>query len=109
METGSKLTKQQSYWRDQVKHCETSGQSMTNYAKQYDLNVKKFYNWKSRLLKLGLLNTEATEELSFQPVKLISPTVTQCRIYLITGDKIDWPIGGSPKNLSQILTALRDV
>ena len=55
------LTPKQRFWFDHVERCEQSTLSMTAYAAEHDLDLKRFYNWKSLLAKRGVLKTRTVE------------------------------------------------
>ena len=87
---------------------------MTAYAKHNDLNLKKFYNWRSRLRKLGIFDQEKQIETQqhiedpFQQVKIEAVTsMTNCRIHLPNGIIVECPIEAGM--LSGILSQLKEV
>ena len=65
------LTDTQRYWRDHLKRCAQSKQSMAEYAKAHDLTITKLYYWSKRLRALGHLPAQPSS-VTFTPVKMIS-------------------------------------
>ncbi|MGH8651535.1 MAG: IS66 family insertion sequence element accessory protein TnpA, partial [Gammaproteobacteria bacterium] len=43
-------------WLDHIRACEAAGQTMVEYARARGLNLKGFYNAKTRLIKRGVLS-----------------------------------------------------
>jgi hypothetical protein len=49
------LTQKERYWLDHIQQAQTRNQSLTEYAEAYSLNLKCFYNYRSKLRKKGFL------------------------------------------------------
>lgn len=65
------LTEKQQYWLSHIQSCEQAGSSMADYARQHELDMKRFYNWKWLLAKRELLDVEV-ESVSFARVEIKS-------------------------------------
>jgi hypothetical protein len=68
----------QQYWLEHSRAAEQSELSLTDYAKQQQLNVGVFYSWRSRLRKEGLLHRVEQKRTAFikvtlQPLSAPSP------------------------------------
>jgi|TARA_B110000483_G_scaffold198246_1_gene237339 hypothetical protein len=48
------ITAKQRDWLRHIKATEAEGVSLSRYAEGHDLNIKSLYQWKSKLIKLGL-------------------------------------------------------
>lgn len=68
-----KITPKQRYWLDHVKRADNSGLRYTTYARQENINHNALYNWKSILIKKGLL---ASAPSKASPFVDITPSVT---------------------------------
>ena len=49
------LTQQERYWLGHIQQAQVSNQSLTQYAQAHALNLKGFYNYRSKLRKKGFL------------------------------------------------------
>ena len=50
------LTEQERYWLGHIQQAQVSNQSLTQYAQAHALNLKGFYNYRSKLRKKGFLD-----------------------------------------------------
>lgn len=66
----SALTPKQQYWTEQLDQFHRSGLSLTEFAKEQNIPVQKFYQWRNILKKKTTTRTESTE---VQFTELISP------------------------------------
>lgn len=51
----TKITEKQRYWLNHFQAAETSGTSLTGYARQHELDPKLFHSWVHQLRKRGLI------------------------------------------------------
>ncbi|MCX2803400.1 IS66 family insertion sequence element accessory protein TnpA [Microbulbifer thermotolerans] len=73
-----KITKKQKYWLDHYQAAKSSGKSLAAYAREHQLDAKRFHNWVYLLRKRGLIpGSESTKSSGrFVPVKPIGAAVT---------------------------------
>ena len=55
---GNTLSDKQRGWLAHVEACASAGGSMKVYAEHHGLNLQRFYFWKGRLKKSGLVDTK---------------------------------------------------
>jgi hypothetical protein len=89
-------------WRDHVRACEASGQTMAEYAKAHGLPVKAFYDGRTRLIKRGVLRAKANGG-AFQRVRVVSQVVgpLDCRVHLPNGIWVE--LGVEERLLGRVL------
>jgi hypothetical protein len=106
-ELPSRLTDKQRYWLDHIKSCEASGQTMVAYATEQGFDLKRFYNWKMRLRRLGVLPA-SRGPVAFKPVRVIASQDPgkECRIALPNGIDLQVTAGCDPRWLASIVKAL---
>ena len=63
------LTEKQKYWLSHIHACERADIPMADYARQHQLDKKRFYNWKWLLANRGLLAADVSS-VTFTQVKL---------------------------------------
>ena len=120
------LTKKQRFWLSHLRACEESGQSKVSYAAAHGLKPKYLYNWKTRLIQVGILpdalatsvgkpsrtpnpirkpQRAKTAGLSFTAVRVAGVTETGIRIHFPNGILLE--IGASTESIpSQQLLSL---
>lgn len=113
------LTKKQQFWLSHLRACEKSGQSKVSYAAAHGLKPKYLYNWKARLIQVGILpealatsvekpslvpdlirkpQRAKTAGLSFAAVRVAGVTETGIRIHFPNGILLE--IGASSESIS---------
>ncbi len=68
--TAKKLTDKQQYWLAHLQRCQELGQSLSDYAKAHELDLKALYNWKWMLSQRGMTRGAATTSALFSQVKV---------------------------------------
>ena len=91
MSTESKLTERQQFWLDHLRKSRRSKQSLKAYAERHGLDVRLFYEAKSRLKRKGALAGMSMGSPRFVRVE---PTVEQpmpavCRVHLRNGTVVE--------------------
>jgi hypothetical protein len=101
------VTETQRYWRDHLKRCAQSKQTMVEYAKAHNLKVTKLYYWSKRLRALGRLPA-ASSSVTFTPVKLISPaqSVPRFRVRFANGAIMEFDSAVQGAALEELLSVL---
>lgn len=101
------LTEKQRYWLGRVKRCEAAGQSMVAYAREQSLDLKQFYNWKTRLTQLGVI-AKPSQPATFNRVLVRSDrdSDTSCTIEFPSGTRLVVAPGCDPVWLSSLVKAL---
>ena len=75
---GRELTDTQRIWLTHVEACAAGGGSMKAYAEEHRLDLQRFYLWKGRLKKLGLVAgrpDQATARLQALPLEAPSCSI----------------------------------
>ena len=67
---GNTLSDRQRGWLVHVEACASGGGSMKVYAEHHGLNLQRFYFWKGRLKKSGLVDTKQ-EQISPRPLRVL--------------------------------------
>ena len=81
------ITSKQQQWLRHVKAADTGDCSLTDYAFRHDLSVKTLYQWKTKLIKLGLY----TPAFGFVPVhRLPNESPQACKVTLSNGTSIEF-------------------
>ncbi|MGH9991251.1 MAG: IS66 family insertion sequence element accessory protein TnpA [Nitrososphaera sp.] len=68
------LSEESRKWLDHIRACEAAGQTMVEYARVRGLNLKGFYNAKTRLIKRGVLGLKPSAGI-FRRVPVVSAGV----------------------------------
>lgn len=78
-------------WLDHIRACETAGQTMVEYARARGLNLKGFYNAKTRLIKRGVLGLKPSAGI-FRRVPVVSAGVGSfgSRVHLPNGVVVEF-------------------
>ncbi|MGH8602129.1 MAG: IS66 family insertion sequence element accessory protein TnpA [Gammaproteobacteria bacterium] len=83
------LSKESRKWLDHIRACEAAGQTMVEYARMQGLNLKGFYNTKTRLLKRGVLSLTPSAGV-FRRVPVVSAGVGSSRVHLPNGVVVEF-------------------
>ena len=122
---GRGLTDKQRIWLRHIEDCATAGLSMREYADRHELDVQRFYVWKSQLKRLGVLAHDLSRQTDSDPTpqpvlspliraKIVSrPSVEDqrqlpmcsARVTLANGITIDVPPGVAPEALGRLIVA----
>lgn len=82
----SAVTKRQQYWLDHIKAADASDGTLVEYAKAQGMKVKVLYQWKTVLVRRGLL---AAKQASPGFVAVQRPKrMANCRIVLPNGTQV---------------------
>jgi len=96
------ITRTQQQWLRHVKSADTGEGSLTDYASRHDLSVKALYQWKTKLIKLGVY----TPESGFVPVRrLPSEPHHTCKLVLPDGTRIEFTGALDSKTIRSIITS----
>ena len=98
------LSKESRKWLDHIRACEAAGQTMVEYARARGLNLKGFYNAKTRLIKRGVLNLPPSAGV-FRRVPVVSAGVGSLglRVHLPNGVVVDLATEGDLSRLEAVL------
>ncbi|MCP3662769.1 MAG: hypothetical protein GY696_09770 [Gammaproteobacteria bacterium] len=102
------MTECQRYWLLHVKAADASNGTSVAYAKAHDLRLKTLYQWKSKLIKLGLYKGDK-QPSNFLPVRLESSKVSNtpaCTIYLDNGARIELSDALDHRTLRTVITSV---
>jgi len=100
---GTRLTKHQRHWLEQIQACEASGKSVAEYASEHGFPVRAMYDAKKVLVKKGIL--PRTRHTRFQRVQTKAVTVGgDWRIQLPNGVSVDFSGPVDAGSLSTVLT-----
>ena len=122
---GRGLTEKQRIWLRHIEDCATAGLSMREYADRHELDVQRFYVWKSQLKQLGVLAHDLSRQndIDQSPSATLSPLIrakivsrpsvedqrqsTMCpaRVTLANGITIEVPPGVAPEALGRLIVA----
>ena len=81
------ITAKQSHWLHHVKAADASDGTLSDYASEHSLNLKALYQWKTKLIKLGLYAPTS----NFVPIrKLPSEPHSACKVTLSNGACIEF-------------------
>ena len=96
-------TKKQKYWQRHIEQWSQSGLSQAAYCREYNLKIKSFAYFKSRLKKN--LPVQFVQ-VPVEPVQLLSSFL---KLNIGSSFQIDIPDGFSQNTLTQVLQVLRGV
>ncbi len=102
------MTAKQRLWLDHVKAADKSEDSIADYALTQGLRLKTLYQWKSKLVRLGLYRSEAqSDKPNFIPVAAVhsSPALPGCTIKLSNGTVIEFTGELDAKTIRSIITS----
>ncbi len=96
------ITSKQQHWLEHVKAADTGDESLTDYASRHDLSVKTLYQWKTKLIKLGLYSPAS----GFVPVhRPPSESRQSCKLVLPNGTHIEFSGALDGKAIRSIITS----
>lgn len=102
------LTLKQNQWLVHVKAADQGQESIADYALSNDLRLKSLYQWKSKLVKLGLYQpTDRVHDNNFVEVKP-APSKTEpfaCTLRLSNGNQIEFHGELSAVSIRSIITS----
>ena len=98
----AELTERQRYWFDHLKAAEDGGLTLLSYATEQGLKTKDLYNWKSRLIKRGMM-TSSAKATDFVPVVLGSGA--WCCVLLPNGVRVEIRARMSAQSIREVLVA----
>jgi len=100
---GTRLTKHQRHWLEQIQACEASGKSVAAYASEHGLPVRAMYDAKKVLVKKGVL--PRTLGARFQRVQT-KAVGGEWRIQLPNGISVDFSGTVDAGSLSAVLNSV---
>ena len=96
------ITTKQRHWLRHVKAADTSDGTLSDYASRHELSVKALYQWKTKLIKLGLY----TSAPGFIPMRHFSSDIHQtCKVNLPNGTRIEFSGALDSKTIRSIITS----
>ena len=105
---GNTLSDEQRCWLAHVEACASAGGSMKVYAEHHGLNLQRFYFWKGRLKKSGLVDTKQEQPLP-GPVRVLPavgrPNGRKTCIQLANGVSIEAPSDFDGAALTALISA----
>ena len=105
---GNTLSDKQRVWLAHIEACASAGGSMKVYAERHGLNLQRFYFWKGRLKKSGLVDTKQ-EQTSPGSLRVLSavggPNGGKTCIQLANGVSIEAPSDFDATALTALLVA----
>lgn len=99
------ITERQQYWLDHLKSAEDTGSSLVDYANANDLKVKDLYQWKTSLVKRGLLSSPGS---AFIAVKA-RPSSAVCSLVLPNGIRFEFHGALSPDLIKTMVTSASEL
>lgn len=98
------LTERQRYWLDHIKKAKDRSITLVDYAAEQGLKLKDVYNWKSRLIKMGILESSLPVR-DFMAVRMEAESLRRagCCVHFPNGVKVEWTSPLSERSLGQIL------
>ncbi len=102
---GTRLTKHQRHWLEQIQACEASGKSVAEYAAAHGFQARAMYGAKKVLVKKGVL--PRTRPIRFQRVPVAAAVVGgEWRIQLPNGVSVDFSGTVDAGSLSTVLSTV---
>ena len=102
------MTAKQRLWLRHVRAADDADGSIADYAQAHGLRLKTLYQWKTKLVKLGLYqhDSEPTQS-AFVPVAPVesSASLPSCTIKLMTGTVIKFTGELDSKTIRSIITS----
>lgn len=102
------MTAKQRLWLGHVKAADQSDGSIADYAQDHGLRLKTLYQWKSKLVKLGLYQSDQQATHSnFIPVAPVSTSgaIPNCTLKLSNGTMIEFGGNLDAKTIRSIITS----
>ena len=101
------LTERQRYWLDHIQASERTGGTMKAYAQEHGLIVQELYQWKSWLVRKGILNTREDGGSLFERliVERDSTTERDCCLRLPNGVVMELSVPMTTQALRSLLQA----
>ncbi len=104
------ITERQQYWLDHVQAAETFNGTLVEYAEVEGLKVKDLYQWKTILMKRGILACKAKAP-AFVPVREAVSTSKTIRVALVlpNGFRIELTGGIDADNVKTLVLAASEL
>jgi hypothetical protein len=102
-----KLTQKQAQWLAHIHSADQAGMSLSAYAEQHNLSLKRLYNWRWHLRKQGHYIDQATKpsaSAGFVEVRTCAPTTSlppSIRAHLPNGVRLE--LNGESSELAHLL------
>ncbi len=96
------LSEESRKWLDHIRACEATGQTMVEYARARSLNLKGFYNAKTRLIKRGVLSLTPSAGV-FRRVPVVSAGSFGLRLHLPNGVVVELATESDVSRLEAVL------
>lgn len=96
------LSKESRKWLEHIRACDAAGQTMVEYARARGLNLKCFYNAKTRLSKRGVLSVTPSAGI-FRRVPVVATSSVGLRVHLPNGVVVELGTEGEVSRLGAVL------
>ena len=103
---------EEQHWLGLIEGWKKSGLLVKEYAIQKGIQPQRFYNWRSRLRKRGLLEEGSIskkvhfESLEIEEDSLVEKKDYDCRLSFPNGFSFEWSKGFSISDLPKVLQSL---
>ena len=104
------ISTKQRYWLRHIKASEVKGISLSRYAASQGINLKSLYQWKSKLVKLGLHSNQTGKSASnFIEVKppATEPSQNSCVVSFGNGARVEFTGRVDAQSIQAILAGAR--
>ena len=101
------MTLKQRQWLEHVKIADSGSDSIADYALANDLRLKSLYQWKSKLVKLGIYHPDQPPpDNNFVQVKPVSEAQSSgCTLRLTNGSHLEFHGELSAVSIRSIITS----
>jgi len=98
------ITERQQYWLNHIRSADASEGTLVDYAKAQDLKVKDLYQWKTLLVRRGVMSGKAGKPKAFVAVRE-SVTASKATLLLPNGVRIEVSGAIDGETIQSLVTA----
>jgi len=92
-------------WRDIIKDCQESGQSIRSYCLRRGISEGAFHYWRKKLLRQLEPKLHPSQTPTFVPVRLLNQTSFQIKVHCPSGHRVSIA-GMDNQTLSALFSSL---
>jgi hypothetical protein len=98
------ITERQQYWLNHIRLADASGGTLVDYANSEGLKVKDLYQWKTLLLRRGVISGKADKPKAFVAVRESTPA-SKAALLLPNGVRIEFTGGVDAETIQSLVIA----
>jgi hypothetical protein len=98
------ITERQQYWLNHIRSADASEGTLVDYAKAQSLKVKDLYQWKTLLVRRGVMSGKSAQQKAFVAVRE-SVTASKAALVLPNGARLEFSGAVDAETIQSLVTA----